>query len=442
MRRSMTAPADTRLPAPDIRHLARHVGEEVELRGWVEKKRSSGKIGFLEVRDGSGTVQAVASRADLAEDAWAAVERVTQESTVRLTGMVKEDRRSPSGVEVQLTGLEVLFLTEDYPITPKEHGTAFLMEHRHLWLRSSRQRAVLKVRSEVEQAIRDFFHRRDFVLIDSPILTANAAEGTSTLFQTDYFGEPAFLSQSGQLYLEPAAAAFGKVYCFGPTFRAEKSKTRRHLMEFWMVEPEVAFLEFDGLAALAEEFVAELVGRVLDRCRGELAVLERDVALLESIVPPFPRVTYREAIEILREKGFPVSFGDDLGGDEETALAEHFAKPVMVHRYPAASKAFYMQPDPEDPELALALDVLAPEGYGEIIGGSQRIHDHDLLLARIEEHGLPVAAFQWYLDVRKYGSFPHSGFGMGIERFVAWMCGVPHLRETIPYPRMLYRIYP
>jgi asparaginyl-tRNA synthetase len=438
----MTAPTETRLPAPDIRHLARHVGEEVELRGWLEGKRSSGKIGFLQVRDGSGTVQAVASRADLPEAAWEAVERATQESTVRLTGTVKEDKRSPSGVEVQLTGLEVLFLTEDYPITPKEHGTAFLMEHRHLWLRSSRQRAVLKVRSEVEQAIRDFFHRRDYVLIDSPILTANAAEGTSTLFQTDYFGEPAFLSQSGQLYLEPACAAFGKVYCFGPTFRAEKSKTRRHLMEFWMVEPEVAFLEFDGLAALAEEFVGELVGRVLDRCRGELAVLERDVARLEAIVPPFPRVTYREAIEILREKGFPVSFGDDLGGDEETALAEHFAKPVMVHRYPAASKAFYMQPDPDDPELALALDVLAPEGYGEIIGGSQRIHDHDLLLARIEQHGLPVEAFQWYLDVRKYGSFPHSGFGMGIERFVAWMCGVPHLRETIPYPRMLYKIYP
>ena len=439
----MTAAIPTSaLPTPDIRHLARHVGEEVELRGWLENKRSSGKIGFLQVRDGSGTVQAVASRADLPEAAWAEVERATQESTVRLTGTVKEDKRSPSGVEIQLTGLEVTHLTTDYPITPKEHGTAFLMEHRHLWLRSSRQRAVLRVRSEVEQAIRDFFHRRDYVLIDSPILTGNAAEGTSTLFQTDYFGEPAYLSQSGQLYLEPAAAAFGKVYCFGPTFRAEKSKTRRHLMEFWMVEPEVAFLEFDGLVELAEEFVVELVGRVLDRCRPELAVLERDPARLEAIVPPFPRVTYREAIEILQGKGFEVSFGDDLGGDEETALAEHFEKPVMVHRYPAASKAFYMQPDPEDPELALALDVLAPEGYGEIIGGSQRIHDHDLLLARIEEHGLPVAAFQWYLDVRKYGSFPHSGFGMGIERFVAWMCGVPHLRETIPYPRMLYKIYP
>ncbi|HEX2164468.1 MAG TPA: asparagine--tRNA ligase [Thermoanaerobaculia bacterium] len=438
----MTTSSAAAPPAAAIRHLGDHLDQVVELRGWLENKRSSGKIGFLRLRDGSGAVQAVASRADLSPEAWAEVERATQESTVRAVGRVKADPRSPSGVEVQLTDFAVLFLTEDYPITPKDHGTAFLMEHRHLWLRSSRQRAILRVRSEVEQAIRDFFYRREYVLIDSPILTANAAEGTSTLFQTDYFGDPAYLSQSGQLYLEPACAAFGKVYCFGPTFRAEKSKTRRHLTEFWMVEPEVAFLEFDGLVELAQEFVAELVGRVLDRCRDDLATLERDVSRLEAIVPPFPRVTYREAIEILRGKGFPVSFGDDLGGDEETALAEHFEKPVMVHRYPAASKAFYMQPDPEAPELALALDVLAPEGYGEIIGGSQRIHDHDLLLRRIEEHGLPVAAFQWYLDVRRYGSFPHSGFGMGIERFVAWMCGVPHLRETIPYPRMLYRIYP
>jgi len=429
-------------PRVEIRSLPGLVGREVALAGWVENKRSSGKIAFLQVRDGSGTVQAVVSRADVPEGAWADIERLAQESTVRLTGTVKEDRRSPTGVELQLTGLEILHLTEDYPITPKEHGTAFLMEHRHLWLRSTRQRAVLRVRSEVEQAIRDFFHARDYVLIDSPILTANAAEGTSTLFETDYFGEPAYLSQSGQLYLEPAAAAFGKVYCFGPTFRAEKSKTRRHLMEFWMVEPEVAFLEFDGLVDLAEEFVAALVARVLDRCGDELATLGRDTAKLEAVVPPFPRVSYREALEILREKGRPVAWGDDFGGDEETVLAEHFAKPVMVHRYPVATKAFYMQPDPDDPGLALALDVLAPEGYGEIVGGSQRIHDHDLLLSRIEEHGLPVEAFQWYLDVRKYGAFPHSGFGMGVERFVAWMCGVPHLRETIPYPRMLYRMYP
>ncbi len=429
-------------PIVPVRHLAEHLGEEVALRGWLENKRSSGKIAFLRVRDGSGTVQAVASRADLPDAVWAEVERVTQESTVALTGRVKEDRRAPSGVELQLTHLTVTYLTEDYPITPKEHGTAFLMERRHLWLRSSRQRAVLRVRSEVEQAIRDFFHSREFVLVDSPILTPAACEGTSTLFETDYFGDPAYLSQSGQLYLEPAAAAFGKVYCFGPTFRAEKSKTRRHLMEFWMVEPEVAFLEFDGLVALAEEFVAALVARVLAACREDLAVLERDVAALEAVVPPFPRVAYREALDILAGKGFAVTFGDDFGAEEETALAEHFSKPVMVHRYPVAAKAFYMQPDPDDPELALALDVLAPEGYGEIIGGSQRIHDHDLLLARIHQHGLPVEAFQWYLDVRRYGAFPHSGFGMGIERFVAWMCGIPHLRETIPYPRMLYKIYP
>jgi asparaginyl-tRNA synthetase len=430
------------IPVVEIHALPDHVGRQVTLQGWLENQRSSGKIAFLQVRDGSGSVQAVALKNELDEVAWEAASTATQESTVRLTGRVKEDQRAPSGVEVQLTGLQVVFRTEDYPITPKEHGTAFLMEHRHLWLRSSRQRAVLRVRSQVAFAIREFFQRRDYVLIDSPILTANAAEGTSTLFETDYFGEAAYLSQSGQLYLEPACAAFGKVYCFGPTFRAEKSKTRRHLMEFWMVEPEVAFLEFDGLCDLAEEFISEIVERVLERCRPELETLERDLALLERIVPPFPRISYGEAVEILQEKGFAVEWGDDFGGDEETALAEHFEKPVMVHRYPSQAKAFYMQPDAEDPKLALALDVLAPEGYGEIVGGSQRIHDHDLLLARIEEHGLPVEAFQWYLDVRKYGAFPHSGFGMGVERFVAWMCGVPHLRETIPYPRMLNKIYP
>ena len=426
----------------DIVHLPEHVGAEVELRGWLENKRSSGKIAFLQVRDGSGTVQAVASRADVGEAAWAEAERAAQESTLALTGIVKEDRRAPSGVEVQLTGLTVLHLTEDYPITPKEHGTAFLMEHRHLWLRSTRQRAILRVRSAAEFAIREFFERRGYTLIDSPILTPAACEGTSTLFETDYFGEPAYLSQSGQLYLEPAAAALGKVYCFGPTFRAEKSKTRRHLMEFWMVEPEVAFLEFDGLQDLAEEFVEYIVGRTMDRCREELKVLERDVSRLEKVVRPFPRVSYREAIEVLQKKGMSVQFGDDLGGDEETALAEAYEQPVIVSRYPAAIKAFYMQPDPQDPELALGMDMLAPEGYGEIIGGSQRIHDHDLLLERIRQHDLPVEAFQWYLDVRKYGSFPHSGFGMGIERVVAWISGVKHLRECIPYPRMLNRIYP
>ncbi|HEY0782705.1 MAG TPA: asparagine--tRNA ligase [Thermoanaerobaculia bacterium] len=425
-----------------LRELPHHAGREVALSGWIDNKRSSGKIAFLQVRSTGGVVQAVASRADLPAEVWSEIERVTQESSVHLTGTVKEDKRAPSGVELQLTGFSIVQLSLDFPITPKEHGTAFLMEHRHLWLRSSRQRAALRVRSEVEQAIRDFFYERDFTLIDSPILTPAACEGTSTLFETDYFGDKAYLSQSGQLYLEPAAAALGKVYCFGPTFRAEKSKTRRHLMEFWMVEPEVAFLEFAGLCDLAEEFTVYLVGRVLDRAREELKILERDATKLEAIVPPFPRVTYTEAIDILHAKGNPLPWGEDFGGDEETLLASHFERPVMVTRFPASFKAFYMQPDPENAELVLGLDLLAPEGYGEIIGGSQRIHDHDLLLARIREHDLPVESFQWYLDVRKYGAFPHSGFGMGIERFVAWMCGLPHLRETIPYPRMLYRIYP
>ncbi|HYU34137.1 MAG TPA: asparagine--tRNA ligase [Thermoanaerobaculia bacterium] len=430
------------IPVSSVRELTRNIGNRVVLSGWLDNKRSSGKIAFLQVRCGGGTVQAVAGRKDVSDEAWAEIEKATQESTVRATGTVKEDKRSPTGVEIQLESFEILHLTQDFPITPKEHGTAFLMEHRHLWLRSSRQRSALRVRSEVEQAIRDFFYERDFTLIDSPILTPAACEGTSTLFETDYFGDKAYLSQSGQLYLEPAAAALGKVYCFGPTFRAEKSKTRRHLMEFWMVEPEVPFLEFDGLCNLSEEFVVYLVGRVLERCQLELKILERDISKLEAIKPPFPRITYSEAVEILNRQGNPIQWGDDFGGDEETILASQFDRPVMVSRFPAAFKAFYMQPDPEDPRIVLGLDLIAPEGYGEIIGGSQRIHDHDLLLERIKSHDLPIEAFQWYLDVRKYGAYPHSGFGMGIERFVAWMCGLSHLRETIPYPRMLYKIYP
>lgn len=425
-----------------IQDLSKHAGEEVELKGWIEKRRSSGKIGFLQLRDGSGDVQIVASRAEVTEPSWEAVQTVTQESTVTVRGVVQEDARAPSGFEIHARDIRIDWLTEDYPITPKEHGTAFLMEHRHLWLRSSRQRAIIRVRSEVCQAIRDFYAERDFVLIDSPILTPAACEGTSTLFETDYFGDPAFLSQSGQLYLEPAAAAFGKVYCFGPTFRAEKSKTRRHLMEFWMVEPEVAFMEFPALCELAEEFLVSLVGRVVERCRPELDVLERDVSKLEAVTGPFPRMRYSEALEYLESQGKQLEFGDDFGAEEETMLASLHARPLMITHYPTKTKAFYMQPDAEDAELALALDVIAPEGYGEIIGGSQRIHDHDLLMSRIEEHDLPVEAFQWYLDVRRYGSFPHSGFGMGLERFVAWMTGSAHLRETIPYPRMLHRIYP
>jgi asparaginyl-tRNA synthetase len=430
------------VPVTSVRELRQNIGRQVELRGWLDNKRSSGKIAFLQVRAGGSTVQAVAGRHDLSEQEWAEVERVTQESTIRVVGTVKEDKRSPIGVEIQMSGFSILQLTEDYPITPKEHGTAFLMEHRHLWLRSSRQRSALRVRSEVEQAIRDFFYERDFTLIDSPILTPAACEGTSTLFETDYFGDKAYLSQSGQLYLEPAAAALGKVYCFGPTFRAEKSKTRRHLMEFWMVEPEVAFLEFEGLCQLAQDFVVYLVGRVLERCQEQLKVLERDTAKLQQVLPPFPRITYTQAVEILNGQGNPIQWGDDFGADEETLLASQYDRPVMVTHFPAAFKAFYMQPAPDNPEVVLGMDVIAPEGYGEIIGGSQRIHDHDLLLQRIQQHNLPVEAFQWYLDVRKYGGYPHSGFGMGIERFVAWMTGLTHLRETIPYPRMLYKIYP
>ncbi|MDX1644097.1 MAG: asparagine--tRNA ligase [Thermoanaerobaculia bacterium] len=430
------------MQSTSIRRLRGLVGDAVTLSGWVTHSRSSGKIAFVTLRDGSGSVQLVASKAEVDDASWEALTGVSQEAAVRVGGTVEQDDRAPSGVEIHVTEFEILADAHDYPITPKEHGTAFLMEHRHLWLRSPKQQAVLRVRSEVSQAIRDYFYERDFTLIDSPILTPAACEGTSTLFETDYFGDPAYLSQSGQLYLEPAAAALGKVYCFGPTFRAEKSKTRRHLMEFWMVEPEVAFLEFEGLCELAEDFVCELVARVLDRCGDELDLLERDVAVLQAVQKPFPRLAYSDGIALLQREGQEIEWGEDFGGDDETVLASQYDRPVLVHRFPAAIKAFYMQPAPEDDRLVLGMDILAPEGYGEIIGGSQRIHDHDLLLERIEQHELPIEAFQWYLDVRKYGTFPHSGFGMGIERFVAWMCGVKHLRETIPYPRMLYRIYP
>jgi asparaginyl-tRNA synthetase len=425
-----------------IKDLPRHVGETVAINGWLYNKRTSGKLQFPIIRDGSGFVQCVVSKKEVPEASWNDADRATQESTVNVIGNVVAEPRAPGGVELHVKELQLIGLAEPYPISLKEHGTDFLMNHRHLWLRSMKQHSVLLIRNEVEKAIRDFFYDRDFVLIDSPILTANAAEGTSTLFETDYFGEKAYLSQSGQLYLEPAAAAFGKVYCFGPTFRAEKSKTRRHLTEFWMVEPEVAFLEFPQLQELAEEFVEYIVGRVLERQPEALKQLERDVTKLEAVKRPFPRITYREAIELLKSKGMEANFGDDIGGDEETVIANSFDRPVIITHYPSAIKAFYMKPDPADPTLALAMDMIAPEGYGEIIGGSQRIDDHDLLVQRIEEHKLPLAAFQWYLDVRKYGTFPHSGFGMGIERVVAWISGVPHLRETIPYPRMINRIYP
>jgi asparaginyl-tRNA synthetase len=425
-----------------ISHIGEKNGSEATVRGWLYNRRSSGKIQFLIVRDGTGYLQTVVAKSEVSPETWAEAEHATQECSLTVRGRVREEPRAPGGWEMSATDVRILGPSENYPITPKEHGVDFLMSHRHLWMRSSQQHAVLRVRSEVSQGIRDFFHERGYTLIDSPILTGSSVEGTSTLFETDYFGEKAYLSQSGQLYLEPAAAAFGKVYCFGPTFRAEKSKTRRHLTEFWMIEPEVAFLEFEGLCDLAEEFVTYLIARTLDRSAEDLKRLERDTSKLEAVQRPFPRITYRQGIEQLAAKGFPIQFGSDLGADEETALTAGSDRPLIVTRFPTAIKSFYMQPDPEDPEVVLGLDMLAPEGYGEIIGGSQRIHDLELLERRLAEHKLPREAYEWYLDVRRYGTFPHSGFGMGLERFVTWMCGTHHLREAIPYPRTLKRIYP
>jgi asparaginyl-tRNA synthetase len=435
-----------------VSELSDHVGAEVAVRGWVARKRSSGKIRFVVLRDGTGLLQCVAGVKDVPADVFEAMDRVPIESSVSLRGTVRKDDRAPGGYELGITAFRVLHEAAEYPIQPKEHGVEFLFDNRHLYLRSGTPHAVLRVRNEVVQACRDFFYQRDFVLIDSPILTPNACEGTTTLFETPYFDETAYLAQSGQLYLEPACMAFGRVYCFGPTFRAEKSKTRRHLTEFWMIEPEVAFLEFAGLLELAEEFISYVVGRALDRCREELKVLERDTSHLERVVPSFPRITYDEAAKILgtadsqrkmADSGAPpFVYGSDFGAFDETLLTQQFDRPVMVTHWPAAIKSFYMQPDPDDPTKALGVDVLAPEGYGEIIGGSQRIHDHDLMLSRILEHDLPVPAFQWYLDIRKYGTVPHSGFGMGIERCVTWICGIAHLREAIPYPRQINRLYP
>jgi asparaginyl-tRNA synthetase len=430
------------MDATAISRIGTAAGREALVRGWLYNKRSSGKLQFLILRDGTGYIQCVVVKAEVPGEVWEAAEKAQQESSLEITGTVREDKRAPGGYELTVSRLSVVGPSEDYPITPKEHGVDFLMSQRHLWMRSSQQHAVLRVRSEVEQAIRDFFYEREYTLIDSPILTGSSVEGTSTLFETDYFGDKAYLSQSGQLYLEPAAAAFGRVYCFGPTFRAEKSKTRRHLTEFWMIEPEVAFLEFEGLCRLAEEFIVAILARALDRCREDLKRLERDTKKLEQVEVPFPRITYRQGIEKLRAAGFAVQFGDDLGADEETALCGDLAKPLIVSRFPAAIKSFYMQPDPEDPEVVLGLDMLAPEGYGEIIGGSQRIHDLALLEKRLAEHKLPREAYEWYLDVRRYGTFPHSGFGMGLERVVTWICGIHHLREAIPYPRTMKRIYP
>ncbi len=427
-----------------IEELKSHIGAEVTLRGWLYNRRSSGKVHFLLIRDGTGLCQCVASKADLGDEAFAAADHLGQESSLEVTGIAREDKRAPGGIELTLKNFRILAPATDYPITPKEHGVAFLLDLRHLWVRSARQHAVLRIRSEIEAASRDFFHQRGFVLFDAPILTPTSCEGTTNLFEIDYFGErKAYLTQSGQLYAEAGALAFGKVYCFGPTFRAEKSKTRRHLTEFWMVEPEVAFFTLDEDMKLAEEFVSSIVARVLDRRREELKVVERDVAPLEkAAAAPYPRITYDEALARLKTKGFEVRWGDDLGGDEETALSAEFDRPVMVHRYPAECKAFYMKRDPARPEVALCVDMLAPEGYGEIIGGGQREDDYETLKARILEHGLPLEPFNWYLDLRRYGSVPHAGFGMGIERAVSWICGLHHVREAIPFPRMMERIEP
>lgn len=425
-----------------IKGLSAHAGQRVTLSGWVYNKRSSGKVRFLILRDGTGYLQCVAFIKDVSAEVFDLMDRVNLESSVTVEGAVRLDERAPGGVELSLAAVTLHHQAEEYPIGKKDHGTAFLMENRHLWLRSSRQVAILRCRSEIEQSFRDYFYDNGFTLVDSPILTPAACEGTSTLFETDYFGDKAYLSQSGQLYLEPACMALGKVYCFGPTFRAEKSKTRRHLTEFWMLEPEVAFAGIDEVMALAEDFLVYVVSRVLDRCKEELKIAERDTAALEKVQKPFPHVQYKDAVEQLHTLGSDIAFGDDFGADDETVLTQQYDRPIMVHRYPSAVKAFYMEPDPLDPSLALCVDVLAPEGYGEIIGGSERIHDHDLLLQRLQEHNLPVSAFQWYLDIRKYGTVRHGGFGIGLERTVAWICGLPHVRETIPYPRMLYKLYP
>jgi len=405
-----------------ISDIADHVGEEITLKGWLAGRRGSGKIHFLQFRDGTGFIQGVLARGDASDEVFELAGTLTQESSLELDGVVKEDPRSPSGFELGVTDVRLLHLTEDYPISRKEHGVDFLMDHRHLWLRSNRQHAIIRVRSEIEQAFRDYYYERGFVLIDSPILTPAACEGTSTLFETDYFGEPAFLSQSGQLYLEPACAAHAKVYCFGPTFRAEKSKTRRHLTEFWMLEPEVAFADLNDVCDLAEDFLVTVVSRVLDRCGEELKRLERDTGKLANVTGPLPRITYTEAVEIIKKAGNAFEWGGDFGAPDETVLGESFDRPVMVTHWPAEVKAFYMERDPGDENIALGVDVIAPEGYGEIIGGGQRMSSH--------------------LDVRKYGSVPHGGFGIGLERTVAWICGLKHVRETIPFPRMLNRLYP
>jgi asparaginyl-tRNA synthetase len=419
-----------------------HAGGAVEVRGWVQHLRGSGKVRFLVVRDGSGVLQCVAGVKDLPEADWEALGALTQESSVIVRGTLRDDARSPGGVELGLSSVSVVALAEPYPISPKEHGTDFLMDHRHLWLRSSRQQAVLRIRAELIGAFRDLMEREGFLLVDSPIFTPSACEGTSTLFETSYFDQKAYLSQSGQLYQEAAAMAFGRTYCFGPAFRAEKSKTRRHLIEFWMMEPEWAFATLEDVIGLVERLLAYSVERVLDRRAEELKVLERDTGRLEKVRAPFARIHYNQAVALLHEMALPFEWGNDFGAPDETAISNRFDTPVFVTNYPAAVKAFYMEPDPADERLCLSCDCLAPEGYGEIVGSGQRMISLDLLTRRVEEHGMRQEDFEWYKDLRRYGSVPHSGFGIGVERTLAWIAGLDHVRETIPFPRMLYRLRP
>jgi asparaginyl-tRNA synthetase len=426
-----------------IAEVGKYVGQDVTIGAWIANKRSSGKIAFLQLRDGTGFIQGVVVKSEVEENVFERAKSLTQESSIYVTGEVRVDERSPLGYELGVKKIEVLHESVDYPITPKEHGVEFLMDHRHLWLRSKKQHAVMKIRNEIIRATYEFFNQNGFVKVDPPILTGSAPEGTTELFQTKYFDEDAYLSQSGQLYMEAAAMALGKVFSFGPTFRAEKSKTRRHLIEFWMIEPEMAFYEFEDNLKVQEEYVSYIVQSVLENCKLELNVLERDITKLERITAPFPRISYDDAIQFLKDKGFTdIEWGDDFGAPHETAIAESYEKPVFITHYPTSLKPFYMQPHPTREDVVLCADLIAPEGYGEIIGGSERLHDHDLLKQRLEEHGLLEGAYKWYLELRQYGSVPHSGFGLGLERTVAWISGVEHVRETIPFPRLLNRIYP
>jgi asparaginyl-tRNA synthetase len=451
-----TAPAaaETPQPAPPVATIAdigRHEGQSVTLQGWLYNLRESGKLVFPIFRDGTGSIQGVAHVKSVSPEVFETLKQLTQESSVIVTAKVRADKRAPGGYELDVENVQVVQRvpeSDPYPITPKEHGVDFLQERRHLWVRSPRQSAILRIRAEIMRAAAEYFDMNGYIRTDPPVLTPAACEGTSTLFPVDYFGDPAYLTQSGQLYVEATALALGKVYSFGPTFRAEKSKTRRHLTEFWMVEPEVAFMDLDGLMELAENYISHIVGSVVKNRAAELQVIGRDVAKLEAIKAPFPRLRYDEAVELLNQAykngqlEQPFAYGNDFGSPDETWLSSQYDRPVMVHRYPADVKAFYMEPDPKDPRYALCVDVLAPEGYGEVIGGSQRVSSYELLSARIDQHKLPRQAFEWYLDLRRYGSVPHSGFGMGIERVVSWVCALDHVRETIPFPRMLNRMYP